>query len=297
MISGRSLHWVIRNSDLRPSLEFFEKVLGMCVLRHEENDQPCDITCNGRYRTPWSKTMMGWKGREEDFAYALEVTYNYGIEGYETGNGLQKFGIFVPDPDTAVSSAKKLGYNVESNNTVVGPDKYFYHLLQTPQGRQEPFAYVSLQVCNLQRSLDFYTKTLGMTMLSAEDVSFEVGEHQNVVGFASTERCEGVPLVLTQIEGVRIMEYDGRHAIEMPEKNIRAIYEDLEKNTPNLIVHKLRELHEKLGTLVIVIIKDHDGYEICLVSSETFSILVKSGTDYKVPDFEDREERLVNALY
>jgi len=295
MISGRSLHWVIRNSDLRPSLEFFEHVLGMCVLRHEEHDRPCDITCNGRCRTAWSKTMMGWKGREEDFAYALEVTYNYGIESYETGSGLQKFGVFVPNPDTAVAAAMKLGFHVESNNTVMGPDKYLYHLLQRPQGRQEPFAYVALQVSNLERSVDFYTKTLGMTILSAQDVNFKVGTHQSVVGFASTERCEGVPLVLTQIEGVQIMDYDGRHAIEMPEKNIRAIYEDLEKNRPNLIVHKLRELHEALGTLVIAIVKDHDGYEICLVSSETFSVLVKSGTDYKIPDFKGREKRLANA--
>lgn len=295
MSSGRSIHWVIRNSKLEPSLKFFEHVLGMCVLRHEENETPCDITCNGRYRTPWSKTMMGYKGREEDFAYALEVTYNYGIDSYETGTGLQRFGIFVPDPDTAVAAAKKLGFEVGTNNTVVGPDKYLYQLSHMPEGRQEPFAYVALQVNDLKRSLDFYTNTLGMRLLSASDVNFKILENDAVVGFDSTARCEGVPVILTQFEGVELKEYDGRHAIEMPEEKIRSIYEQLEKNSPDLIVHKLRELHEVLATLVIAIIKDHDGYEICLVSSETFSILVKSGTDYKIPDFKLREQKLAEG--
>lgn len=295
MSSSRSIHWVIRNSKLEPSLKFFEHVLGMCVLRHEENETPCDITCNGRYRTPWSKTMMGYKGREEDFAYALEVTFNYGIDSYETGTGLQRFGIFVPDPDTAVAAAKKLGFEVGTNNTVVGPDKYFYQLLQMPEGRQEPFAYVALQVNDLTRSVDFYTNTLGMTLLSSSDLNFKVLENDAVVGFDPTARCEGVPVILSQFEGVKLEEYDGRHAIEMPEEKIRSIYKQLEENNPDLIVHKLRELHEVLGTLVIAIVKDHDGYEICLVSSETFSILVKSACDYKIPDFKLREQKLAEA--
>jgi len=295
MSTKRSIHWVIRNSRLKPSLEFFEKVLGMCVLRHEENDKPCDITCNGRYRTPWSKTMMGYKGREEHFAYALEVTYNYGIDSYETSTGLQKFGIYVPDPDAAVAAAKELGFEVRSNNIVEGPDKYCYQLLQMPQGRQEPFAYVAIQVNDLKRSVDFYTNMLGMRLMSASDISFKVLENDAVVGFDSTAKCEGVPVILTQFEGVQLKQYDGRHAIEMPEKKIRSIYAELEKSNPDLIVHELRELHEVLGTLVIAIIKDYDGYELCLVSSETFSTLVKDANDYKIPDFKAREQRLAKA--
>jgi len=293
--AGRSLHWVIRNSNLQPALQFFDKVLGLCVLRHEENAKPCDITCNGSCRTAWSKTMMGYKGREEDFAYALEVTYNYGVEGYEKGSGLQKMGIFVADVDAALAASKELGFEVDSTNIIIGPDAYSYQVLGMPDSRKEPFAYVSLHVADLKRSVEFYTNTIGMKMQLPGDLSFEVPENSAVVGFAPTARCEGVPLVLTQSDNVQIQDYDGRHAIEMPEKSIRRIYADLEKNSPDLIVHKLRELHEQLGTLVITIIKDHDGFEICLVSSETFSLLVKSGTDYKLPDFKAREEKLASS--
>jgi len=293
--AGRSLHWVIRNSNLQPALQFFDKVLGLCVLRHEENAKPCDITCNGSCRTAWSKTMMGYKGREEDFAYALEVTYNYGVEGYEKGSGLQTMGIFVADVESALAASKELGFEIGGNNIITGPDAYSYQVLSMPDGRQEPFAYVSLHVADLKRSVEFYTNTIGMKMQLPGDLSFEVPENSAVVGFAPTARCEGVPLVLTQSDNVQIQDYDGRHAIEMPEKSIRRIYADLEKNSPDLIVHKLRELHEQLGTLVITIIKDHDGFEICLVSSETFSLLVKSGTDYKLPDFKAREEKLASS--
>jgi catechol 2,3-dioxygenase-like lactoylglutathione lyase family enzyme len=67
----RSAHWVIRTSDLEKTLNFTSSVLGMRVLRHEENDKPCPITCNGDSPTAWSKTMVGYA--TEDQAYALEV--------------------------------------------------------------------------------------------------------------------------------------------------------------------------------------------------------------------------------
>jgi hypothetical protein len=34
-------------------------VFGMRVIRHEENDAPCPITCNGEFQAAWSKTMIG----------------------------------------------------------------------------------------------------------------------------------------------------------------------------------------------------------------------------------------------
>ena len=45
-VDGRTAHWVIRCTDLQPFLEFASKCFGMKVIRHEENSQPCDITCN-----------------------------------------------------------------------------------------------------------------------------------------------------------------------------------------------------------------------------------------------------------
>jgi hypothetical protein len=57
---ARAAHWVIRTSNLKVTLDFFTGVLGLRVLRHEENDKPCPITCNGDSPTAWSKTMLGY---------------------------------------------------------------------------------------------------------------------------------------------------------------------------------------------------------------------------------------------
>ena len=55
----RPLHWVLKIGCLEKSLDFFEKVLGMKVHRHEEFASGCEATCNGPYGGAWSKTMIG----------------------------------------------------------------------------------------------------------------------------------------------------------------------------------------------------------------------------------------------
>ena len=68
----------------------------MKVLRHEEFDTPCAISCNGLSQTPWSKTMVGY-GREDE-NYCLELTYNYGVSAYEAGSALAHVAVGVESP-------------------------------------------------------------------------------------------------------------------------------------------------------------------------------------------------------
>ena len=42
---GPAAHYVIRTSDLNATLSFTSAVLGLRVLRHEENPEACPITC------------------------------------------------------------------------------------------------------------------------------------------------------------------------------------------------------------------------------------------------------------
>ena len=90
----RAIHYVIRVSELEEVLEFTDKVLGMKVLRHEENAAACEITCNGDFDNAWSKTMVGYGPESE--GYALELTYNYGVRSYKEGNALESILIAVP---------------------------------------------------------------------------------------------------------------------------------------------------------------------------------------------------------
>ena len=165
----RSAHWVIRTSKLETTLDFLTQVFGMRVLRHEENDEPCPITCNGDSPTAWSKTMVGYA--TEDKAWALEVTYNYGVDAYVTGTGLASIAVAVPDAAAAAKAAQGLGYMVRSvglaSVMVLGPDGYRFNVVDKNNiaalaARAEPFLSVRLHVSDLVRTEQFYTSVLGM---------------------------------------------------------------------------------------------------------------------------------------
>ena len=186
---GRTVHWVQRSSDLLGGLIFFADVLGMRILRHEENEAACPITCNGAFDNPWSKTMVGTL--TEDLAYALELTHNYGVETYQPGlhRAIVNFGVVVEDPQAAAAAAGQLGFftaplppvsgaaggwqqpELAATMLVIGPEDYYYALLpDAPEasGRRPRFHHVSIRVGNLQHSLEFYRTLLGMDTLRDE---------------------------------------------------------------------------------------------------------------------------------
>ena len=273
----RVLHWVIRVSSLEDTVSFATDVLGMQVLRHEENAEPCPLTCNGLFDTPWSKTMVGYG--PEDSHYALELTYNYGIDAYEKGHGLQKFVLTIDDAASALSRAKARGNTVEGN-VVDGPDGYKYELLEhvkTGAGAVEPLGAVVLRAADAQAMAKWYADTLGMTAVPqpsacAGGVAYHVSFPASPLptSFIIEQTDDGAA---PQIE-----QWEGRNAIALPEASLRAINDKLVSESPELIIHSMRELHEKLGILFIVIVRDVGGYEVCLVSIETFDPSVRITT-------------------
>ena len=296
----RAIHYVIRVSELEEVLEFTDKVLGMKVLRHEENEAACEITCNGDFDNAWSKTMVGYGPESE--GYALELTYNYGVRSYKEGNALESILIAVPDLAAAAAAAKELNYVVEDNMMpervwIIGPDKYRYHLL--PRGpRPEPFVGIVFNADEPIDVADWYVDFLGMEILTDRRVTRPVTTGLNVhLAFGGDrEIMNQVKLVFAHGKySPSPSAWDGRNAFALPEKKVREISARLEREDPEKIVHPLRELQEALGTLVIVIIKDPIGLEICLVSSETFDPSVAQATDYLGPDWARREAQEVVA--
>ena len=275
----RSAHWVIRTSKLETTIEFLKKVLGMRVLRHEENDAPCPITCNGNSPTAWSKTMIGYE--TEDKAWALEVTYNYGVDSYQTGSGLASMALAIPNVAEAAKAAVQLGYlvrNIGRGVMVLGPDGYRFNLIDNKEladlstaptsevaTRAEPFLAVRLHVANLAVTQDFYSRVLGMKVLESD------GKAEQPDALAGLRRSEDlvmayspsqVALIFRRSAGgrkPRIEQYEGRHALSMPAEAVKAAYNTAQKEFPGSVVHEIMELEEQLGTLFIAIIKDPDG--------------------------------------
>lgn len=283
-MDGFALHWVIRCSDLRPTLEFVEKVFGMKVIRHEENAEPCGIGCNGNYNTPWSKTMVGYD--LEDKFFCLEVTYNYGITSYQAGTGLAEFLIGVEDLSKAVAAANALGFKVDEepgvSALVVGPDGYKYRAMPLPSGREERFLEVALRAQDAQASLKFYKDFLGMELASGspgEKTPLAMQPGSATCGYTTeTHPRKGthVPAVrLCPVEAApRIEQWEGRFAVCLPAEDVKRVYAKFRRERPDLIMHDNgaggpKALEEKLGTLYIFIARDPDGYELCIVSRES----------------------------
>jgi glutaredoxin 3 len=243
--------------------------------------------------------MVGYT--TEDKAYCMELTFNYGLSSYEPGNGLQEFGIFVPDVAAAAKAAQDLKYKVE-NDVITGPDQYTFRLLKQPEGRTERFSYVLCRSGNVSRSVSFYKEFLGFSDAElpstpglpskAAAVSYTPASHPH--GFEPV-------LLLFYEDGVtpKINPWEGRHAFALEAKEVKSVYEKFKKECPERIMHdndgQPISLEEKLGTLFIFIAKDPDGYELCLVSRETMlpaTIEAVNNYDPKLLDFEARNKRI-----
>jgi catechol 2,3-dioxygenase-like lactoylglutathione lyase family enzyme len=127
-------------------LYFFENILGLRVLRHEEFDSGCEATCNGPYGGAWSKTMIGYGPEVDNFA--LELTYNYGINGYTFGNDLQ----YIALTDSAILT-RALKFDIPAvGNILCGPDNYKYKVIPPISGRKERFVCVAIRVADLNKA-------------------------------------------------------------------------------------------------------------------------------------------------
>lgn len=163
----RLLHAVYRVGDLEKSIKFYTECLGMKLLRTRDIPEE-----------KYTNAFLGFG--PEDTNFALELTYNYGVDKYDLGTGFGHFGISVPDVYKTVEHIKSKGGNVireagpvKGGTTVIAfvadPDGYQFELIQRPS-TPEPLCQVMLRVGDLDRSIKFYQKALGMQLLRTKDV-------------------------------------------------------------------------------------------------------------------------------
>ncbi|GMJ15897.1 GlyoxalaseI 6 [Hibiscus trionum] len=162
----RMLHVVYRVGDLEKTVKFYTECLGMKVLR--KRDIPEE-----RY----SNAFLGYG--PEDSHFAVELTYGYGVDKYDIGNGFGHFGIAVDNASKTVDLVKVKGGKVtrepgpvKGGNAIIAfiedPDGYTFELLER-KPTPEPFCQVMLRVGDLDRSINFYKKAFGMELLRAKD--------------------------------------------------------------------------------------------------------------------------------
>ncbi|KAG8375578.1 hypothetical protein BUALT_Bualt10G0115100 [Buddleja alternifolia] len=162
----RLLHVVFRVGDLDKTIKFYTECLGMKLLRKR------DIPEDG-----YSNAFVGYGPEVSNFA--MELTYNYGVDRYDIGTGFGHFGIASNDVSKMVDLVKYKGGRVlqepgpvEGGSTVIAlvedPDGYKCELMQRAP-TIEPLCQVMLRVGDLDRSINFYKKAYGMELLQKQD--------------------------------------------------------------------------------------------------------------------------------
>ena len=127
---SRFLHTMLRVGDLQRSVDFYCKAFGMNEIRRR--DVP-----DGKY----TLAFVGY-GQEEDNTL-VELTYNYGVEKYESGTAFGHLAMGVPDVAAACEQAKAAGGTitrpagpVKFGTTIIAfvkdPDGYAIELVQRP---------------------------------------------------------------------------------------------------------------------------------------------------------------------
>nr|CAD7455851.1 unnamed protein product [Timema tahoe] len=259
MISGRALHYVFKVADRTLTSKFYREILGMKVLRHEEFTEGCDAQCNGPYDNRWSKTMIGYG--PEDTHFVLELTYNYGINSYELGNDFR--GITIRSKQ-AIDKAKEVGWPLKNEDGQVvleAPGGYKFFLIDDLQPLdKDPIEKVSLNISNLQRSLDYWNKLLGLKI-------YEKSEKSVLLGFSNNQ----TKLELYDIgQKVNRAKAFGRIAFAIPFDEQPKLSEKVEAAKEKILTPLISLDTPGKATVRVLILADPDGHEICFVDDENF---------------------------
>jgi lactoylglutathione lyase len=118
----RILHTMLRVGDLARSIEFYDKVLGMRLLRTVD-----------RPEQQYTLAFVGYDDESRGGA-VLELTYNYGIGSYELGGGYGHIAVEVDDAAATCAAARAKGGNVTRDAGPVKGGTTVIAFLQDPDG-------------------------------------------------------------------------------------------------------------------------------------------------------------------
>ncbi|XP_043688432.1 lactoylglutathione lyase GLX1 [Telopea speciosissima] len=262
----RLLHAVYRVGDLDRTIKFYTEGFGMQLLR--KRDVP---------EEKYSNAFLGFGPEETNFV--VELTYNYGVDKYDIGTGFGHFAIATEDVYKLVENARAKGGvvtrepgPVKGGSSVIAfvkdPDGYLFELIQrgpTP----EPLCQVMLRVGDLDRSIKFYEKAVGMKLLRKIDRP-EQKYTLAMMGYA--DEYETTVMELTYNYGVT--EYTKGTAYAQVAISTGDVYKSAE--VVNLVTQELGgKITRQPGPLPGINTKitsflDPDGWKTVLVDNEDF---------------------------
>nr|XP_020664764.1 glyoxalase domain-containing protein 4 [Pogona vitticeps] len=261
MEARRALHFVFKVGDRAQTARFYRELLGMRVLRHEEFEEGCKATCNGPYDGKWSKTMVGYG--PEDNHFVAELTYNYGVGNYRLGNDFQGMTIA---SSRAVSNAQKLQWPLKEISAGIyeteAPGGYKFFLEDKMPPKEDPVVKVTLAVSSLPKSVDYWSKLLGMKVYDTDESKQRV-----LLGYAENQcKLELQSIGKTVDHGTSF----GRIAFSCPKEQLPGIEALMRKENQKILTPLVSLDTPGKATVQVVILADPDGHEICFVGDEAF---------------------------
>ena len=119
----RILHTMLRVGDLDRSIAFYTDVLGMQLLRRK--DYPA-----GNF----TLAFIGYG--DESANTVLELTYNWGVDSYESGTAFGHIALEVPDVYVACDKMRAAGGNIIREAGPMNAGTTIIAFLEDPDGYQ-----------------------------------------------------------------------------------------------------------------------------------------------------------------
>lgn len=119
----RILHTMIRVGDLQRSIQFYTEVLGMKLLR--QKDYP-----DGEF----TLAFLGYG--EESENTVIELTYNWGVESYDLGNGFGHLALEVDDVYQATDDIRQRGGKIIRDAGPMNAGSTIIAFVEDPDGYQ-----------------------------------------------------------------------------------------------------------------------------------------------------------------
>ncbi|XP_061461281.1 glyoxalase domain-containing protein 4 isoform X3 [Rhineura floridana] len=202
----------------------------------------------------------------EDNHFVAELTYNYGVGDYRLGNDF--LGMTVVSSQ-AVRNAQKLQWPLKEISAGVyeteAPGGYKFCLQDKDSPKEDPVLKVTLAVSSLQKSVDYWSKLLGMKVYEEDE-----GKQKTLLGYAD-DQCK---LELQGVGGaVDHGTAFGRIAFSCPKEELPGIEALMKKEGQKILTPLVSLDTPGKATVQVVILADPDGHEICFVGDEAFQEL------------------------
>lgn len=117
----RILHTMLRSGNLQRSIDFYTQLLGMQLLRQQEYPE-------GKF----TLAFLGYGDESEQSV--IELTYNWGVESYDLGNGYGHIAIEVDDVYQATDKIRAQGGRILRDAGPMNAGSTIIAFIEDPDG-------------------------------------------------------------------------------------------------------------------------------------------------------------------